>query len=156
MLNWYSRRSYSRNACDLLLVGQARRPRPCSGWFACFPGLGMPSVLQALGPHGFKEPSPAPGKRQRRLPGLPRGALATRSEERTPPTRARPFVVGATNKTPLPRGFRGLCFDHCYYGRFCGPIPRFNFFLNSDSTMFLCPGHLLVSLRVSCCPKQPR
>ena len=55
------------------------------------------------------------------------GAVATRSEERTPPTRARPFVVGATNKTPLPRGFRGLCFDHCYYGRFCGPIPRFNF-----------------------------
>ena len=74
-------------------------------------------------------------------------ALATRSEERTPPTRVRPFVVGETNKTNLPRGFRGLCFDHCYYGRFCGPIPRFNFFLNSDfNFFFVClPGGCLSS-----------
>ena len=36
--------------------------------------------------------------------------------------------MSATNKTSFPRGFRGLCFDHGYYGRFSGPIPRFNFF----------------------------
>ena len=98
--------------------------------------LGIPSVLHAAsGPHlrGFKVPREASAEASRAAAGSPRHEIGGEDT-----TRARPLVVGATNKTPLPRGFRGLCFDHCSYGRFCGPIPRFNFFLNSDSTMFLC------------------
>ena len=48
----------------------------------------------------------SPGKRQRRLPGLPREALATRSEERSPPTRAWPFVAGADFPTVRVRVLR--------------------------------------------------
>ena len=98
--------------------------------------LGIPSVLHAAsGPHprGFKVPREASAEASRAAAGSPRHEIGGEDT-----TRARPLVVGATNKTPLPRGFRGLCFDHCYYGRFCGPIPRFNFFLNLDSTGFVC------------------
>ena len=87
--------------------------------------LGIPSVLHAAsGPHlrGFKVPREASAEASRAAAGSPRHEIGGEDT-----TRARPFVVGATNKPPLPRGFRGLCFDHCYYGRFCGPIPRFNF-----------------------------
>ena len=92
------------------------------GLWQCY---GIPSVLHAAsGPHlrGFKVPREASAEASRAAAGSPRHEIGGEDT-----TRARPFVVGATNKTPLPRGFRGLCFDHCYYGRFCGPIPRFNF-----------------------------
>ena len=109
------------------------------------PHVGIPSVLHAAsGPHlrGFKVPREASAEASRAAAGSPRHEIGGEDT-----TRARPFVVGATNKTPLPRGFRGLCFDHCYYGRFCGPIPRFNFFLNSDfNFFFVClPGGCLSS-----------
>ena len=87
-----------------------------------------PLVLSA-----FSGPREASAEASRAAAGSPRHEIGGEDT-----TRARPLVVGATNKTPLPRGFRGLCFDHCYYGRFCGPIPRFNFFLNLDSTGFVC------------------
>ena len=92
---------------------------------AC-PRLGIPSVLHAAsGPHlrGFKVPREASAEASRAAAGSPRHEIGGEDT-----TRARPLVVGATNKTPLPQGFRGLCFDHGYYGRFSGPIPRFNFF----------------------------
>ena len=125
-------------------------PRLDAAWLWPNLMLGIPSVLHAAsGPHlrGFKVPREASAEASRAAAGSPRHEIGGEDT-----TRARPLVVGATNKTPLPRGFRGLCFDHCYYGRFCGPIPRFNPGINSDSTFFLCG----TSLRVSCCPKPPR
>ena len=65
--------------------------------------LGIPSVLHAAsGPRVLK----SPGKRQRRLPGLPREALATRSEERTP-TPARGPVLRAPISQLFGFGSRG-------------------------------------------------
>ena len=55
--------------------------------------------------------------------------------------------MSATNKTSFPRGFRGLCFDHGYYGRFSGPIPRFNPGSTAMSTFFLWQPGLQVDRR---------
>ena len=63
--------------------------------------------------------------------------------------------MSATNKTSFPRGFRGLCFDHGYYGRFSGPIPRFNPGSTAMSTFFLCgwdPATSLHQSRVNAAP----
>ena len=49
----------------------------------------------------------SPGKRQRRLPGLPREALATRSEERIPPARGPSLWVRQTK--PPYREDSGAC-----------------------------------------------
>ena len=105
------------------------------------------SVLHAASsPHlrGFKVPREASAEASRAAAGSPRHEIGGEDT-----TRARPLVVGATNKTPLPRGFRGLCFDHGYYGRFCGPIPRFNFFASIaiQQGFFVWPATSLVSSR---------
>ena len=90
---------------------------------------------------GFKVPREASAEASRAAAGSPRHEIGGEDT-----TRARPLVVGATNKTPLPRGFRGLCFDHCYYGRFCGPIPRFNFSPQQQfNRVFLCATSLVSS-----------
>ena len=93
----------------------------------------------------FSGPREASAEASRAAAGSPRHEIGGEDT-----TRARPLVVGATNKTPLPRGFRGLCFDHCYYGRFCGPIPRFNFLPRHQQRFnffFVWPATSLVSSR---------
>ena len=90
--------------------------------------LGIPSVLHAAsGPHltGFKVPREASAERFPRAAGSPRHEIG--GEDTTHPRAA--LRCGCDKQNPLPRRFRGLCFDHCSYG--VHPLPRFNFFAST-------------------------
>ena len=93
----------------------------------------------------------SPGKRQRRLPGLPREALATRSEERIPPARGPSLWVRQTK--PPYREDSGACASTIVImDASADPFLDSTFPLNSDSTwiqqgFFVWPATSLVSSR---------
>ena len=86
MLNWYSRRSFFEGC---LRIGLLVSYRPLAGLTS--------GVLRAF--HGPRQASAEVSR-------AAAGAVATRSEERTPPTRARPFVAGADFPTVRVRVLR--------------------------------------------------
>ena len=114
----------------------------------------IPSVLHAAsGPHlrGFKVPREASAEASRAAAG----ALATRSEERIPPARGPSLWVRQTK--PPYREDSGACASTMVIMEASAdPYLDSTFRLNSDSTGFFCGLPPLWSLRVSCCPKQPR
>ena len=99
MLSLLSRRSFSRNGCDLWLLGPGVRRACAAGLLVSYrPLAGLTSgVLRAF--HGPRQASAEVSR-------AAAGAVATRSEERTPPTRARPFVAGADFPTVRVRVLR--------------------------------------------------
>ena len=118
--------------------------------------LGIPSVLHAAsGPHlrGFKVPREASAEASRAAAGSPRHEIGGEDT-----TRARPFVVGATNKPPY-REDSGACASTIVImDASADPYLDSTFYpgINSDSTFFLWACHLSSLFRVTCCPKQPR